>query len=281
MLKGNSLNDPGSSDNPSGVYGMVLLNPSYSGPVFQARRDGNQATQDFYTHTDGSYWTTPDSSGKKIDTWLNGATAYCSKWYDQSGAGNHALQTNSDLQPIVDYVNFAMDFTAQGGTAYFSLPSGTVPQVVAYTVTVKHGVINNEKGGWLAGGNTVDNQANSFRRQYSSYVNYWWGSDFHAGTYAPGNIVTFKYDGSAVVYMYTNGALTASRTQTGVWSGVAGNEFLGQGTDWNLINNPTRFNGVLYYVYLFKSALSDAKRIAIEAGAYGNVEDPATFDYLY
>ena len=231
--------------------------------MFQVRNSNNYWIQDFFAHTDGTFWTSLDSSGQQIGAWLGGATAYCTKWYDQSGAGNHAFQPDQWLQPVVDYVNYAMDFRAQGGSCYFNLPSGTVPQVTAYTVTVKHGVINNPIGGWLGGGIGAVNQANNFRRADSSYANYWWGNDFHGGTYAAGNTVTFKYDGQSVAYLYTNGLLTTSRTMAVGWNGVAGNEYLGR----TIINE--LLNGKLFYVNIFKTALSDGKRSSAEAGAYG------------
>lgn len=238
--------------------------------MFQARNSDSQATQDFYAHTDGTFWTSPagNSSGQQIEAWLSGATAYCSVWYDQSGAGNHATQTDPALQPVVDYANYAMDLTAQGGWSWFYLPSGTVPSSGAYTVTVKHGVINNPTGGWLGGGLGEYNRANNFRRDGSGYVNYWIDNDFSAGSYAVENTVTFKHDGSSVLYLYTNGALAASQGMSSGWNSVEGDEYLGR-TIFLSYDKP--LNGVLFYLYIFKAALSDAKRSAIEAGAYGMV----------
>ncbi len=68
-----------------------------------------------------------------------------------------------------------------------------------------------------------------------------------------------------MAYLYTNGALTTSVQKGFGWKGVAGNEYLGQTTDIS----DKQFNGTLYYVYIFKSALSDTKRSSIESGAYG------------
>jgi hypothetical protein len=172
---------------------------------------------------------------------------------------------------MVDYVNYAMDFTAQGGLTYLNLRSGTVPQNTEYTVTVKHGVINNPIGGWLGGGNGATNQANGFRRDtFFTYVNYWWGNDFAAGSCEPGNTVTFKYDGSSMAYLYTNGEFTASQVKSPGWMGVAGNEYLGRSAFKIPGDNPTNLNGVLYYMYIFKTALWEFERSSIEAGAYGN-----------
>jgi hypothetical protein len=262
------ISDPGQ---PSGVFGLVPLSWSYSGPVFQVRNSKTNVVQDFFAHTDGTFWTSPDSSGQQIGAWLDGATAYCTKWYDQSGAGNHAFQPNQGLQPVVDYVNYAMDFRAQGGSCYFNLPSGTVPQVTAYTVTVKHGVINNPIGGWLGGGIGATNQANGFRRDtFFTYINYWWGNDFAAGSCEPGNIVTFAYDGSSTASLYIKGDFTASQVKSSGWKGVEGNEYLGRSTFKTPGDNPTSLNGVLYYMHIFKKSLMEYERLSIEAGAYGN-----------
>lgn len=268
---------PGLADKPSGAYGLIPIKASYSGPVFQASRSSDYSTQDFYAHPDGSYWTTVDSTGQRIGEWLNGAAAYCAKWYDQSGAGNHATQANAQLQPIVDYTNFAMDFTAGDGKAYFALPTGTVPQSIAYTVTVRHGLINHPLGGWLGGGALRTNGCNAFRREFSAYVNYWYLNDFSAGFYFPGNIITHKYDGTLMEYMYTNGTLTASVAKGTGWAGVSGNEFMGR----TISDAQETLNGTLNYIYIFKSNLTDAKRSLIEAGAYGKLSCPFSLFVLF
>ena len=240
--------------------------------MFQVRNSNNNLIQDFFAHTDGTCWTSLDSSGQQIGAWLGGATAYCTKWYDQSGAGNHAFQPDQGLQPVVDYVNYAMDFRAQGGSCYFNLPSGTVPHAVAYTVTVKHGVINNRIGCWLDGGYRTANQANGFRRYHAEYMNYWWASDFYGGTYAAGNTVTFKYDGSSRVDLYINSEYTASQVKNPGWMSVAGNEFLGRSIFQNDGTEYSFLNGVLYYLHIFKRTLTDSERLSIEAGAFGNLD---------
>ena len=249
------------------AYGTFQLMSWYVGPIFQARRSSDNALANFYAHADGSFWTTTDTSGQQLTNWLNGMTAYCQTWYDQSGNGRHATQASASLQPIIDYASTSMDFTANAGSAYFNLKSGTVPEVVAYTVTVNHDVINNPTGGWLGGGVATSNQANNFRRSSSQYVNYWWGNDYQAGTYAQGNTITFKYNGTSTIYLYTNGALTSSAVKGGGWSGQAGNEMLGNTVC--TCDNP--LNGKLYFLYVYHSALSDNSRTMIEAGAFGKL----------
>ena len=250
---------------PNGAYALQSLGGSYLGPTFQVRRSSDSAIMDIFAHYDGSFWTTMDSSGQQLGTWLNGASAYCTVWYDQSGAGNHATQTNALLQPIVDYVNLMMDFTAQGGAAYFNLPSGTVPENVPYTVTVKHGIINNPSGGWLGGGNSVTNQCNNFRRSDSQYLNYWWGNDFYSGSYATGNVVTFVYDGIVTEQCFVNSVLAGTISKQTGWSGQSGNEFIGR----TMFIPDGSFNGQMMFLYIFKSALSDSMRVLLETGNWG------------
>lgn len=236
--------------------------------MFRARRGSDGATQDFYALPSGDHWTAPDATvtGERIEDWLNGSAAYCTTWYDQSGAGKHATQVAAGAQPVVDWAGGAMDLTANGGASYFRLPDGTVPQNVAYTVTVRHGVINNAMGGWLGGGSASTNRGNNFRRDPPGYVNYWYNNDFSDGVYSPGNVITFKYDGVSTVFLYTNSNFTASKVKSSGWAGNAWNEYLGR-----TINPNEALNGKLYYVYIFKSNLTDANRKMIEAGTYGKL----------
>ena len=250
----------GSSNSPSAAYALEWLGGSYVGPTFQVRRASDSSIVDIFAHQDGSFWTSLDDSGQLLDDWLNGDTAYCSVWYDQSGAGNHATQVIAGLQPEVNYTNLLMDFTAQGGSAYFNLPPGTVPENVPYTVTVKHGVINNPTGGWLGGGNTAINQCNNFRRDGAQYVNYWWSNDFDAGSYAPGNVVTFLYDGLSTEYCYINSDLASSIVKQPGWDGQAGNEYLGN----TIFGGDGALNGEIGFLYIFKSALKDSTRLIFE-----------------
>jgi len=119
----------------------------------QVRRGTDGATLDFYADRNGSLGTSLSGTGTPLISWLDGATGHVSVWYDQSGAGHHATQTDPNLQPILDAANQLVDFSVQSGQAFMNLPDGTVPQMTPYTVTVKHGVIN---GGscptWLFGG---------------------------------------------------------------------------------------------------------------------------------
>lgn len=95
----------------------------------------------------------------------------------QSGNGKNATQTNSSIQPRIPSTGGIMDLTTNN--PYFNLSDGTVPSGnSAYTVSSRHGVINNLNGVWLASGTPGTNNANNtFRRMTNAYRNYWWGND--------------------------------------------------------------------------------------------------------
>jgi hypothetical protein len=109
----------------SGSYAMTRTSTSYTGPTFNIRRSSDNATSDFYSNAFGQIGTQLDGSGTSLKSWLGTSTAYITTWYDQSGKGNHATQTNTSYQPTFDFTNNQVDFTS--GNSFFNLPSGTAP----------------------------------------------------------------------------------------------------------------------------------------------------------
>jgi hypothetical protein len=89
------------------IFGCRRINPLYTGAILTIRRSSDGATSDFYTDFAQSYLTTAiNGGGSSLASWLNGATGYVSKWYDQTGNGNHALNTsNNTTQPNMTIVN--------------------------------------------------------------------------------------------------------------------------------------------------------------------------------
>jgi hypothetical protein len=71
---------------------------------------------DFYADRLGNLLTAP-VTGQSLANWLGGATGYVTTWYDQSGAGNHAIQTTAANQPIIT--------RATKGLGYMCLYSGS------------------------------------------------------------------------------------------------------------------------------------------------------------
>ena len=88
------------------IYGCRRINPFYDGPIFNIRRSSDNAIQDFYSDFNQSFIATALSGGMLLSTWLNGATGYVVRWYDQSGNGNHATNTsNNASQPNLSLQN--------------------------------------------------------------------------------------------------------------------------------------------------------------------------------
>ena len=87
--------------------------------------------------------------------------------------------------------------------------------------------------------------------------NYWWSNDYTAGSFAEGNVVSFRYDG---VYRstYQNGVYKDRKVGSGRTS-TSTNNVLGR------TNTHQYLNGQLYFVAVFECALEDAGRAAVEA----------------
>lgn len=102
------------------IYACRRINPFYIGAILTIRRSSDGATSDFYTDFMQSFLTTAvNGGGSSLTTWLNGATGYVYRWYDQSGNGNHALNTsNNTTQPNMALVNgrWVIQFQNANGT---------------------------------------------------------------------------------------------------------------------------------------------------------------------
>ena len=244
----------------SGAFALFRVSTSYTGPTISVRRSSDSATSDFYADPYGQMGTALNGTGTTIESWLSGSTGYLTKWYDQSGKGNHATQVTTGNQPYIDIINNRISFST--GT-FFNLPSGTVPMNVSYTVTVKHNTINNGPGTWLsgAGSGAGNNLGNGFRRNNTGYLNWWYNNDFpgNDNTYTTGNTVTHAYDGS-YNYLYINGTPQGVSVLRSDWNGQAGNEYIATSPFGEYLN------GELYFLFIFKSLLSINERNHIEHG---------------
>lgn len=74
------------------AYSLRRLSAAYGGPAVDLRRASDNAVQSF------------SFAGNDLDTaalaaFLNATTGFVSKWYDQSGNGNHAVQATAANQP--------------------------------------------------------------------------------------------------------------------------------------------------------------------------------------
>ena len=119
----------------SGAYAAYRVSTSYTGATMTVRRSSDSATSDFYADAYGQLGTAINGTGTSLESWLGTATGYVTTWYDQSGNGNHATQATAASQPLIDYVNNRLDFTTNSGTAFLSIPNGTVPNYNTYSLT--------------------------------------------------------------------------------------------------------------------------------------------------
>ena len=248
-----------------GAYSFYRLSTSYSGPLFNIRRSNDNSIEDIYGDINGVLGVSINGTGQSLTSWLNGNKGYITIWYDQSGQGNHAVQTNQQMQPLIDLNNLFVDFSNQlissPDTFYkrIKLPDGTVPSGSSpYTIIAKH---YNGYGAILGSGSGTTN-LNVFAINGSAYKNYWTTSDSTTyGTYALGNTVAFTYDGSTgstskKVYTATNAATSVSAvsgvpTVSTAMNNATVNNYIGYGD--SITNN--YFNGGLYYLYIFKNAI--------------------------
>ena len=75
--------------NISFAFGMRLLVSDYNGPLVRLRRTSDNAEKDFGWGDDDRV----DISA--INTWRNGSNVHVHTWYDQSGLGRNAVQTET------------------------------------------------------------------------------------------------------------------------------------------------------------------------------------------
>lgn len=134
------------------AFSMRVLESDYNGPLIRLRRSSDNAEEDFS-------WSDNDIVDiNAINTWRNGSNVFVRTWYDQSGQGRNATQTDINSQPeffpeiltphfqgdgvddflIIETPNGVQDVTNSGN-------QGTVITVLRATIKNQHsfGVLNN------------------------------------------------------------------------------------------------------------------------------------------
>lgn len=80
-------------DNISFAFSMRLVHSDYTGPLVRLRRVSDNAEQDFCAGQNDIV------DIDLINTWRGGANVFVVTWYDQSGLGRNATQTDTNRQP--------------------------------------------------------------------------------------------------------------------------------------------------------------------------------------
>ena len=173
--------------------------------------------------------------------------------------------SSTGIQPKIDMTNGWIDFKT---SAYFDTSanpsSGPVPysNTMNYTIICHHNTIGNATGGICGCSNaapTVNTQnfTNNFRRNTGGYQAYWYGNDQSGGTYATGNKVTFKWDGTNR-YIYGNGTLQSTQPSSNWWQTTSTAQMIGKTT------SDVVMNGEMYSIFMFNTSLSDTDRTLVE-----------------
>lgn len=76
------------------AYSLRALNSSYTGPLVRVRR-ATGGEKDIYAKYDGTL------NINDLESFCSGTDGFVATWYDQSGNGNHATQTNANNQPRI------------------------------------------------------------------------------------------------------------------------------------------------------------------------------------
>jgi hypothetical protein len=108
--------------------------------------------QDFYADERGNLLTAP-VVGTTLQNWLGGATGYVTKWYDQSGRGNDAIQNTAANQPIIQRATkgpgYACVYTGNQWVSFGTLNTFTgTPFCISAVTTRTSNVANNGIIGW-------------------------------------------------------------------------------------------------------------------------------------
>ena len=224
--------------------------------------------QDFYADRLGNLLTAP-VTGQRVSDWLGGATGYVATWYDQSGKGNHMRCSSAAIQPKIDTANNWVDFKT---SAYFDTSAnptaGPSPwdSTKRYTVTCHHNTIAGTSGGicssFDASGGNSNNKTNNFAKAGTgpNYIDSWYNNDANGGTYAVGNKVSFKWDGTNR-YIYGNGSLQYTVASSGWAQTSSASQQIARTTGGSVMN------GEMYSIFMFNTALSDTDRALVEAAS--------------
>lgn len=248
------------------MYALKRLFTSYTGPVLTVRRSTDNATSDFYADYAGNLGTSLDGGGTPFSSWLGGATANVSKWWDQSGLGFHAVQAVAASQPIYNQTKRYLSFRT---TRFMTLPDGTVPYANSkYSIIFRYATASGTNGTASAimtsGGNT-QHTANSIEISGSTVLNYWWANDLSITVKTPiENVVCFTYDNGGNVgrkgYSNTEQEGTnaaVNRASTAVKNAI--------GRDYRGTDATSRYmNGELYFLCITSGTLGASDRNLFE-----------------
>ena len=250
------------------VCNIVSYNTSFALAEFAILR-----TSDFWADRRGNLLTAP-VTGQPLGDWLQGVTGLVDTWYDQTGAGNHATQTNLAIQPLIQRATKGPGFMLVFNNAQYLIGfTYSVLNNTNYTVCK----VDRRTASVSSGGNGVDNAVlscgNTLNTNQNMHVTYRSGTSVYYGQYSNDISATITNFATAAtepirynlnmasstsgrrIYVYNDplGPILANGpTQTALLAAVGGNFYIGYYS-----NNPTYYTGELYEVLVFRSSLYD------------------------
>jgi hypothetical protein len=132
------------SDSTRGALKCALsvrkISQAYDGPLFRLKCPGAvPETQDFWATEDSVLSSQPNKLGSKVDMWSGGSPIQVLAWFDQSGAGSHAVFAGAAEPTLTLYGNMAVNVAFDDAKG-LRLPNGMLPaDDRAYLVSCLHG----------------------------------------------------------------------------------------------------------------------------------------------
>lgn len=141
------------------AFSLRKLYSTYSGPAIKVRRSSDNTEQDIPFTESGSIDTAA------LTTFVGAENGFVSIWYDQSGAGNNAVQATAANQPTIvssgsiTTLNGKPSILSANSAAYLQvntgsilggtalLPENHVQAVAALSASVGHSIISNDQEG--------------------------------------------------------------------------------------------------------------------------------------
>ena len=260
---------PTAQQSAMGIFGLRAINGNVVKAV-NIRRSSDNATQDFYADRLGNLLTTP-VTGQPLASWLGGATAYVTTWYDQSSQNNNATQGTSANQPSVSLTGLnSKPMVYWGGinnvilNATNGINTPTFTAVMVLNMAMKTTNVQQwfNTTSWVAGSLSYTSQQNL--RNIFVQTNPSAGTQL-SYTYTDNVpyifiIVGTVSGGTATVTPYVNGTAYAADSASGVTNfQMQSMGFGGWGGD-----GVRTYNGGMSDIYMYSTALSTTDRQYIE-----------------
>lgn len=222
----------------AGAYGCkLLLSSAINNPIIQIKAGTGGTPTDFYAVISGTTTILQNRSGQTVSAFLGGLTGYVTKWYDQTGNGNHAI--GGTILPTLNTTSNVVDFGASTGLyGYFNLPDNSYPTGnLPYTYVYNQGTVYSPGYFYTFRGGSEDNRI-SYNSSIPGNNTYTFNHQWTKSTYAVGDVnptqnavLTITGNGgsnnSNVAVYSNNTSILLEKTGSGVRNQDGSYNFLG------------------------------------------------------